>query len=250
MAFNNVNRPPVVRERHGAPGTERTAPIDANMGPDGVGARPAVPGGRVGVVAIVRLRRHEPPDDLLEALLGGGVTAVEVTLPTPGSVGAVRRWAQDGRAVVGVGTVRTARDAIEAIEAGARFLVTPTTRPEVLQAAAERRVPVIAGAMTPTEIDIAWDAGAAAVKVFPVSALGGPGFVRAVREPLDDVLLLPTGGVDEAATEEFARAGCIGVGVGGGLVAEHLVADRDWPALTARAESLVAAWQRGAGGRG
>lgn len=212
------------------------------------GTRPPVPGGRVGVVAIIRLRSHRPDDDLLEALLDGGVTAVEVTLPTPGSLDAVRRWADDGRATIGVGTIRSPEDARRAVDAGAAFLVTPTTRPQVLEWVAGQGVPVIAGAMTPTEIDIAWDAGAAAVKVFPVSTLGGAAFVRAVREPLDDVLLLPTGGVAVDSTEEFARAGCVGVGIGGGLVAEQLVADRDWRALTDRAASFVAAWGRGADG--
>lgn len=209
-----------------------------------------LPGGRVGVVAIVRLRAHEPDDKLLDALVDGGVQTVEVTLPTPGALDAVRRWSGDGRVTVGVGTVRTPKDAVAAAEAGAAFLVTPTTRTAVLEAAAERRVPVVCGALTPTEIDVAWARGAAAVKVFPVATVGGPAYVRAVREPLDDVLLLPTGGVDVASTEEFARAGCVGVGIGGGLVAEQLVADRDWSTLSRRASRFVAAWRTGLDGRG
>lgn len=213
-------------------------------------ARLPLPGGLVGVLAIVRLRRCEPSDELLEALLAGGVTHVEVTLPTPGALPAVRRWTADGRATVGVGTVRSKQDVILAADAGAAFLVTPTTRTAVLDAAAERAVPVVSGALTPTEIDLAWGHGAAAVKVFPVSAVGGAAYLRAVREPLDDVVLLPTGGVDVASTAEFARMGCVGVGVGGALVSEQLVAAGDWGALRERAQRFVANWQAGRDERG
>lgn len=212
--------------------------------------RPRLSDGTVGVVAIVRLRDNEPGDELLDALLDGGVRFVEVTLPTPGSLDAVRRWTGDGRAVVGVGTVRTPQDAVAAADAGAAFLVTPTTRPAVLEAAAERGVPIVCGALTPTEVDVAWAHGAAAVKVFPVAMVGGASYVRALREPLDDVLLLPTGGVDVASTQDFARAGCVGVGIGSAMVGEQLVADRDWSAVARRAGSFVAAWQTGLDIRG
>ena len=207
--------------------------------------RPPLPGGELGVLAIIRLRDHKPDDELLGALVDGGIRAVEVTLPTPGSLDAVRRWAADDRVVVGVGTVRTERDAVLAAEAGAQFIVTPTTVLDVLRVGAERSVPVVPGALTATEIDLAWHHGAAAVKVFPISAVGGPAYLRAVREPLDDVLVLPTGGVDPAAAQEYARAGCVGVGAGGRLVAEQVVADRDWAALTDRASEFVAGWEAG-----
>ena len=213
-------------------------------------ARAALPGGRPGVVAIVRLRTCEPVDELLEALVAGGVRAVEVTLPTTGSLAAVRRWSQDDRVTAGVGTVRAPGHVALAAQAGAAFLVTPTTRVEVLDAAAERGLPVVSGALTPTEIDLAWGAGAAAVKVFPVSTVGGAAYLRAVREPLDDAALLAAGGVDVAATAEYARSGCVGVGVGSALVSEQLVADRDWAGLTERARRFVAGWQAGLDGRG
>lgn len=99
--------------------------------------------------------------------------------------------------------------------------------------------------MTPTEIDTAWRQGAAAVKVFPVAAVGGPGYVRAVREPLDDVPLIPTGGVDAEATRAYARLGCVGVGVGSALVSEPIVAARDWSTLQQRAARFTAAWREG-----
>ena len=208
-------------------------------------ARPQLPGGELGVLAIIRLRDHEPDDELLDALVEGGIRAVEVTLPTPGSLDAVRRWLRDDRVVVGVGTVRTEQDAVLAAEAGAQFIVTPTTVLDVLRVGAERSVPVVPGALSATEIDLAWHSGAAAVKVFPISAVGGPAYLRAVREPLDDVLVLPTGGVDAAAAEQYARAGCVGVGAGARLVAEELVAGRNWAALTNRAREFVDGWEAG-----
>lgn len=213
-------------------------------------SRAVLPGGRVGVVAIIRLRGCEPGDELLSALVAGGLRTVEVTLPTPGALRAVRRWSTGGRVVAGVGTVRTPADVVLAAEAGAAFLVTPTTRTDVLAAAADHGLPVVSGALTPSEIDLAWQHGAAAVKVFPVSAVGGVAYVRAVREPLDDVLLLPTGGVDETTAADYARAGCVGVGAGSALVSERLVAAGDWPALTDRARRFVEGWQQGLDDRG
>lgn len=209
--------------------------------------RPAGQDGRPlgGVVAIVRLRQHEASDELLDALVSGGVDAVEVTLPTPGSLKAVQRWAGRADVGIGVGTVRTSDDVEAAADAGAQFLVTPTTVPAVLEAASRRSLPVVCGALTPSEIDRAWQLGAAAVKVFPVATVGGPAYVRAVREPLDDVPLLPTGGVDVDTTAAYAAAGCVGVGIGGRLVAEELVAAADWAAVRERAAAFAAAWAQG-----
>lgn len=137
-----------------------------------------------------------------------------------------------------------------ALEAGARFLVTPTVHPEVVELALERSVPVVCGATTPTEIGRAWRCGAAAVKVFPAATAGGPSYIRAVQEPLDDVPLLPTGSVTIESTREYARLGCVGVGVGGALVAEETVAARDWARVTDDAARFVAAWREGRADRG
>jgi 2-dehydro-3-deoxyphosphogluconate aldolase/(4S)-4-hydroxy-2-oxoglutarate aldolase len=203
-----------------------------------------------GVLAIVRLREHEPCDAMFDALAAADVDAIEVTLPTPGSVAAVRRWVGRTSAAVGVGTVRTWDDAAVAMDAGAQFIVSPTFAGDVVAAGVERSVPVVCGALSPTEIDGAWQQGATAVKVFPVGTVGGPAYVRAVREPLDDVPLLPTGGVTVESAQEYARLGCVGIGVGGALVSEDVVADRRWSELTSRAGRLVAAWRAGVSERG
>lgn len=199
----------------------------------------------IGVVAIIRLRSHEPPEALAEALVRGGVTSMEVTVPTPGALSAVERWREVfGEQIrVGAGTVRSAEDAAAAVGAGAQFLVTPGLYLPVLERADEDRIPVYCGAATPTEIDAAWQHGAAAVKVFPARELGGPGYIRAVRDPLADVPLVPTGGVTAADAAAYRAAGCVGLGIGSSLVSETLVAEQDWTALQTRAAALVRAWE-------
>lgn len=166
------------------------------------------------LIAIVRFRSvtEESLVRVCRELVDAGLPGVEVTLTTPFALNAIE--ALGGR--VGAGSVRTVEDARRAQEAGAAFLVTPVVRPEVLQAA---RVPVVCGALTPTEIDAAWVAGAAYVKVFPSP---GPSYVRDVLAPLPEVPLVPTGGVRLESIVDYAAAGAAGVGVGSALVTEDL----------------------------
>jgi 2-dehydro-3-deoxyphosphogluconate aldolase/(4S)-4-hydroxy-2-oxoglutarate aldolase len=198
-----------------------------------------------GVIAIVRLRANEPADEVLDHLVAGGITAVEVTLPSPGSTAAVRRWRSRPDVRIGVGTVITAEDAERSIEAGAQFLVTPTTTLPVLKVAAQAGIPVACGALTPTEIQLAWDSGAWTVKVFPIDAMGGARYIRNLKGPLPDIPLVPTGGVSVPTTTEYAEAGCVGVGIGSALVDEATVAEGAWDRLTERASAFVAAWEKG-----
>lgn len=198
-----------------------------------------------GVIAIIRLRETTVPDEAFTALVAGGVRWIEVTVDTPGALAAVSRWRELGQARVGVGTVRTAEHALRAAEAGAQFLVTPTVQAEVLDTARQHDVPVVCGALSPTEIDVAWQGGARAVKVFPVDAVGGPQYVNAVRAPLPDVPLVPTGGVTPALAEEYARLGCAGVGVATSLVDEATVRAGDWAAIERSAAAFVQAWEAG-----
>ncbi len=198
-----------------------------------------------GVIAIVRLRTNEPADEVLDHLVAGGITAVEVTLPSPGCLAAVRRWRSRSGVRIGVGTVLSAQDAEQAIEAGAQFLVTPTTSLPVLSTARQADVPVACGALTPTEIQLAWDSGAWSVKVFPIDALGGARYIRNLKGPLPDIPLLPTGGVTVATTTEYAEVGCVGVGIGSALVDEATVTEGAWERLRERAAAFVAAWQQG-----
>jgi 2-dehydro-3-deoxyphosphogluconate aldolase / (4S)-4-hydroxy-2-oxoglutarate aldolase len=199
-----------------------------------------------GIVAIIRLRETTPPDELIEALASGGIRYAEVTVPTPDSLAAIERWRSAGSGVtIGAGTVRTEEDARSAIDAGAEFLVTPYVATGALRVAGEAGVPVLCGALSPTEVVSAYDAGAAVVKVFPAGPAGGAAYVRALQDPLPDIPLLPTGGVDIGSTRTYAELGCAGVGVGSQLVSEDLVSAGRWDDLRARAIAFAAAWADG-----
>ena len=197
-----------------------------------------------GVVAIVRLGL-EPPDEILHALVDGGVTMVEVTLGTPRADTTISRWRESNMVAIGAGSVRSVADVHRAVHAGAEFLVTPTTSPPLLESAAAAGVPVACGAATPTEIDLAWQFGADAVKVFPADTLGGPAYIAALQGPMPEVPLLPTGGVDQEAARKYAQLGCRGVGVGSALVSSAVVADRRWSWLREAATDLTEAWHAG-----
>lgn len=212
------------------------------------GRRPVVPVSP-GVIAIIRLRHIAPCEELIEGLVAGGVRIVEVTLPTPESLSTIRRWRARDDVLVGAGTVRTPGDVHSAADAGARFIVTPTTVPAVIAAARERGLPVTCGALTPTEIDAAASLGADWIKVFPVETVGGPAYVSAVVAPLDDIALVPTGGVDARLAERYAELGCAGVGVGSWLVDERSVHAGEWHDIRSRAREITDAWARGSARR-
>lgn len=198
------------------------------------------------IVAIIRLHRMAPPDELIEALKAGGITHAEVTLPTPGALDLIERWSSDRTIAVGVGTVRERTGAQNARDAGAKFFVTPTIDPDVLEVAYEADIPAYPGALTPTEIETAYRHPAVrAVKVFPVAPVGGPAYVKAIKDPMPDIPLVPTGGVGVHETEAYSRLSCAGVGVGSSLVSEAAVAAGRWDEITARARAFVDAWARG-----
>ena len=169
------------------------------------------------VVAVIRAPSADAAVAMSHALVRGGVTGVEVTFTTPGAADAIARVRKElPNALVGAGTVLAAAELGAACDAGAKFLVSPHFDPELLEQARARGVPYLPGALTPTEIVRAWKAGAACVKLFPGSAVG-PGYVKAIRGPLPDVPLMPTGGVDEKNLVEWLKAGVIAVGMGGAL---------------------------------
>jgi len=197
---------------------------------------------RIGVVAIIRLVAPAPLVKVAEALLAGGIDALEFTVTTPGALHAIEesRAALGEQAVVGAGTVLDGSTAQAAIKAGAAFVVTPTLAVDVIRVCRDEGVPVFPGAMTPTEILAAWKAGADIVKVFPATALGAD-YIRQVRAPLPQIKLMPTGGISAANAAEYLRAGAVAVGVGGRLVDPTAVAEERWDVLTQRAGELVQA---------
>ena len=177
-----------------------------------------------------------------DVLAAEGISVIEVTLDSPdayGTIAALRR--QYGRLAVGAGTVRTREMAVRAADAGAQFLVSPSLEPEVIETAALRGLPMIAGAMTPTEIVQAYTRGSVMVKVFPAGPLG-PDYIRLLLSPLKDIPLVPTGGVTAANAGGFIAAGAAAVGIGSSLLGPR-AQDRAW--LQAEAKALVKAVQEG-----
>lgn len=195
-----------------------------------------------GVIAVVRLDDLSRAAALTEALVAGGVRAVEFTFTNRAAAAAITaaREALGDRALIGAGSVLDAETARIAILAGAAFVVTPTVSFPVIEICNRYGVATTIGALTPTEILTAWQAGATYVKVFPAS-LGGPGYLRDVRGPLPQVKLVPTGGVDVANAGHFIRAGAAAVALGSNLVDAGSVASEEWDAITARARAVAAA---------
>ena len=191
-------------------------------------------------VTVVRAPHPYDVDSLVTALAAGGLRAVELTLTTPGILAALAGANIGGGAVVGVGTVLTAKEAEAAIDAGAQFLVTPAVREGVAEAAAARDIPVIMGAFTPTEVMAAIDLGAAAVKIFPARATG-PHYLRDLHGPFPGVPLIPSGGINAENAAAYLAAGAIAVTAGTDVVAPDLVAEADWTAITDRARGFVSA---------
>jgi 2-dehydro-3-deoxyphosphogluconate aldolase / (4S)-4-hydroxy-2-oxoglutarate aldolase len=203
-----------------------------------------------GVIAIMRAQASDQLLRAAEAVLAGGVNAIEVTLTTPGALQVIEQAAKTfgSDVLFGAGTVLDPESARAAILAGAQFMVSPTLNVATIELCRRYSVPVLPGAYTPTEILAAWEAGADIVKVFPAS-IGGPAFIKALKAPLPHIRLAPVGGVDLTNTADFIRAGAEVVGVGGELIGQKLLDARDWPALTERARRFREEVMTGRGGK-
>jgi 2-dehydro-3-deoxyphosphogluconate aldolase/(4S)-4-hydroxy-2-oxoglutarate aldolase len=182
-----------------------------------------------GIVAVVRAETSEPLVKVAKALAEGGVTAIEVTFTVPGAIDVIRQVRQEiGDSIaLGAGTVLDPETARAAILAGAEYIVAPIVNHEVIRLCRRYDKPVMPGAFTPTEVLSAWEAGADIVKIFPAD-IGGPAYLKALRAPLPQVRMMPTGGVDLNTAENFLKAGACCLGVGGSLVEAKAVAAGDF----------------------
>jgi len=186
-----------------------------------------------GIIAVVRAHRKEQVLPLSEALIAGGVIAIEITMTTPNAIEAIRETKQrvGPRGLIGVGTVLDAKTCRAALEAGGEFVVSPILRTELVGIVHAADRPIMLGAYTPTEAQLAHEADADFVKVFPADGLG-PGYIKAIRAPLPHLRIVPTGGVDLSTVADFLKAGCAALGVGSSLITRDILANDDWPALT------------------
>lgn len=185
-----------------------------------------------GIVAVVR---SESPDQLVgvvRALVEGGVTAAEITFTVPNAIEVIRRVREElgDSVVLGAGSVLDPETARAALLAGAEYIVGPSLNLEVIRLCRRYGKVVMPGALTPTEVVAAWEAGADVVKIFP-SDLGGPPYLKALRAPLPQIRMMPTGGVDLSTAEAFLKAGACCLGVGSSLVEPKAVADGDFGRL-------------------
>lgn len=188
------------------------------------------------VIAVLRGLNPDRVDTVAQILREAGMGAIEVTMDSPEAARSIERLAHSGPSV-GAGTVMSVAEAETAVAAGATFLVAPHTDQTVVRWAVERGIPMIPGALTPTEVMAAWDAGVAAVKVFPAS-VGGPAFLKALRGPLGGIPLIPTGGITAENAGAFLDSGAVAVGLGGWLT-DH----PDLEVVAERAASAIQACQ-------
>jgi len=195
----------------------------------------------IGIVAVVRMKDPDKVHAIVNALAAGGLRALEVTMTVPRAVELIRELASalPSGFLLGAGTVVDARSARAVIDAGARFVVGPVFRPDVIAACHDRDVPAIPGCFSPTEILAAHDAGADLVKVFPATALG-PQFIKDVRAPLPQVKLMPTGGVTVDNAGDWIRAGAAAVGIGSALLDAAAIDAGRFEVVTANAARAVA----------
>jgi len=188
-------------------------------------------------LAVVRAPEIPDPAALANALAKSGIRVVELTFTTPRVLDHLLA-AATSEAVVGVGTVLTADQARSAVDVGAEFLVTPGIRAGVAEVGTDSGIPVIMGALTPTEVLVALDLGAAAVKIVPACAFG-PGYFKDLHGPFPDVALIPSGGVNAGNAADFLARGAIAVSAGTDVIPPQAVLSGDWSEIASRAASFV-----------
>jgi len=197
-----------------------------------------------GVIAVIRLSDGAQLRAIADALIEGGVRALEVTMTVPRAASLIEELASSlpPGVLIGAGTVLDPQTAADVIRAGARFVISPVFRRTLIETCHRHDVPMMPGCFTPTEILDAWEAGADLVKVFPATALG-PGYFKDIRGPLPHVRLVPTGGVTRDNAGDWIRAGAVAIGAGTALVDRTAVDERRFDAITANARHFVSVVQ-------
>jgi len=195
---------------------------------------------QIGLVPVLRADSEAQALALADAIAAGGVTVMEVTMTVPGAIRVMRRLAEDRPdMLIGAGTVLDPETARMCILEGAQFVVSPALNTRTIEMCHRYGVAVLPGALTPTEIVTAWEAGADIVKVFPASALGGAKYLKSVKAPLPQVELIPTGGVSLATAAEFLDAGAFALGVGADLVNPKAITEGSPESITENARKYL-----------
>ena len=195
----------------------------------------------IGLVPVLRASSASEAIVIADAILAGGVTVLEVTMTVPGAIQVIEQLADHHgeKLLIGAGTVLDAETARSCILAGAQFIVSPALDLRTIELCRRYSVPIMPGALTPTEIVTAWQAGADVVKVFPCSALGGAKYLKALQGPLPQIQLIPTGGVSLSTAAEFLAAGAFALGVGSDLVDAKAAAEGRSDVITENARKYI-----------
>ncbi|MEH2423584.1 MAG: bifunctional 4-hydroxy-2-oxoglutarate aldolase/2-dehydro-3-deoxy-phosphogluconate aldolase [Nostoc sp.] len=191
-------------------------------------------------IAVIRASQIEVGQQMAMAVASGGMQLIEITWNSDRAGELISQLRSELPAcTIGTGTLFNVQQLEEAIASGAQFLFTPHVDPAMIQAAIEKNVPIIPGALTPTEIVTAWSQGASCVKVFPVQVVGGADYIKSLQGPLGQIPLIPTGGVTLENAKEFLQAGAIAVGLSGELFPKKLVTEGNWEAIASGARKLM-----------
>jgi 2-dehydro-3-deoxyphosphogluconate aldolase / (4S)-4-hydroxy-2-oxoglutarate aldolase len=194
-----------------------------------------------GVVPVIRVSSAAAAFEVAKAIHEGGISVIEVTMTVPGAMDVIKEVSQKfgKELLLGAGTILDPETARAALLNGARFLVTPTLNLDVIKMCNRYSAVVIPGALTPTEILTAWEAGADLVKVFPIAQVGGPAYIRAIQGPLPHIPLVPTGGVNLQNAGEFIKAGAAAIAAGGELVDKKAVAEKNFSVIVENAQKFL-----------
>jgi len=194
-----------------------------------------------GLIPLIRASSAKEAIEVAKAIKDGGANFLEITMTVPGGIEVIKelKGKYKDELIIGAGTVLDPETCRIALLAGAQFIVSPTVNLELIQLGRRYSVVVIAGAMTPTEILTAWEAGSDLVKVFPADLLGGARYVKAIRGPLPQVLLMPSGGVNLKNAGDFIKAGASAVAVGGELTDKKAIQDKKYSLITENTRAFI-----------
>lgn len=191
-------------------------------------------------VAVIRVQEADKLRKVIEAVYAGGVSAAEITMTVPNAIHLIEKMTEqlDGNIIIGVGTVMNASMAEDAIKAGAKYVVSPVFKKEIVDMAHKYDVPVMPGCFTPTEIQTAYEYGADIIKVFPADVLG-MAFFKAILAPMPHLKLMPTGGVSLTNAGEWLKAGACAVGLGSALLDKEAIKTGNYKKLTENAAQIM-----------
>lgn len=197
---------------------------------------------KIGIVPVVRASSGQQAIQAAEAVCAGGIPIVELTMTVPGAIEVIAQLVKSmgNDVLIGAGTVLDTETAQRCLDAGAQFLVSPGTDVPTIQLAKQKSVLMMAGALTPTEVITAWKAGSDFVKIFPCGTVGGAKYIKALKAPLPQVPMVPTGGVNLETAADFLRAGSSALGIGGELISASALKSGNVTAITDSAKQYIA----------